>query len=216
MSRHGPLRLFRSALITGAVFSLAAGGHVLGGGTLPPVEILTALTALLLMPVTWLAGRPLALPALLGILGAGQLLLHEAFTALSHPTVCLPEAPAVHAGHAGAAHTHAAAASGSTGIHCLPLEVLAPAQHAADSFDPLSMLAGHVLAAVVTAWLLSKGEASLVLLLAWLRPSVPILRPAAVLPAGPRRFTRDSVTIPAPWRNLRTDSLRGPPAVVLP
>jgi hypothetical protein len=211
MRRYGPLRLFRSALITGAVFSLAAGGHVLGGGTLPPVEILIALTALLLMPVTWMAGRQLSLLALLGILGAGQLLLHEAFTALSHPAVCLPHASTVHAGHVGAA-----AASGTTGIHCLPLEALAPAQHAAGGLESLTMLAGHLLATAATAWIILKGEASLVLLLAWLRPARPVPAPPAVLPAGPRRFTRGSVTIPAPWRNLRTDSLRGPPAVVLP
>jgi hypothetical protein len=101
------------------VFSLAAGGHVLGGGTLLPALILVALVALALIPVTRLTGRRLSAPMLLGMLGAGQLVLHEAFMALSHPAACLPNAPGVHAGHT--------AAGGTAAIHCLPLEVVVPA-----------------------------------------------------------------------------------------
>ncbi|WP_185982353.1 hypothetical protein [Arthrobacter sp. KBS0703] len=35
MDLRGSLRLFRAALVTGMTMSLAAAGHVLGGGALP-------------------------------------------------------------------------------------------------------------------------------------------------------------------------------------
>jgi hypothetical protein len=77
------------------------------------------------------------------------------------------------------------------------------------------MLAGHMLATAATAWVFLKGETALELLLAWLSPLRPVPAPVLVLPAGPRRFVRDCLAIPAPWRNLRVHSRRGPPAFVL-
>jgi hypothetical protein len=39
MDLRGPLRLFRAVLVTAAAMSLAAAGHVLGGGALPPPSL---------------------------------------------------------------------------------------------------------------------------------------------------------------------------------
>jgi hypothetical protein len=51
MDLRGPLRLFRAVLVTAAAVSLAAAGHVLGGGALPAPAIMAVLAALLLAPV---------------------------------------------------------------------------------------------------------------------------------------------------------------------
>lgn len=204
MPNHGPLRLFRSLVFTGAIVGLAAGGHLLGGGTLPAPMITLALTALLLVPVTWLSKRELSFPALLGLLGVGQAVLHEALSTLSVSAVC--QAPAT-----GRGSHHA----GTSSLHCLPANPAELSAHAGTGIDPLAMLTGHALAVLATAWLLRRGEAALWQLLAWLRPLAVLPRPAVIPAAGPRTFAHDPVLIPAPWRNLRRHSLRGPPSAAL-
>lgn len=212
MQPHAPLRLLRSLIVTGVIVGLAAGGHLFGGGNLPAPMITVALAALVLVPVTWLTRRELSFTTLLGLLGAGQLVLHEAFTTLSVSAVC--QAP-VTAG----SHLHA----GTSSLHCLPSASAAASAaasagmdaHPASGVDPVAMLAGHVLAVLATAWFLRRGEASLWQLLAWLRPLVHVLRPVAIPVAGPTTFARNPDFIPAPWRNLRLHSLRGPPAAAL-
>ena len=204
MQHHGPLRLFRSLVFTGTIVGLAAGGHVIGGGTLPAPIITLALTALLMVPVTWLSKRELSFPVLLGLLGAGQMLLHEALSTLSVSAVC--QAPAT-----GRGSHHAATSS----LHCLPASPAELSAHSGAGIDPLAMLAGHALAVLGTAWLLRQGEAALWQLLAWLRPLAVLPRVAVIPVAGPRTFAHDPILIPAPWRNLRRHSLRGPPAAAL-
>ncbi len=204
MQHHGPLRLFRSLVFTGAVVGLAAGGHVIGGGTLPAPIITLALTALLMVPVTWLSKRELSFPVLLGLLGAGQILLHEALSTLSVSAVCQATAT-------GRGSHHTATSS----LHCLPASPAELSAHSGAGVDPLAMLAGHALAVLGTAWLLRQGEAALWQLLAWLRPLAVLPRLAIIPIAGPRTFAHDPILIPAPWRNLRRHSLRGPPAAAL-
>lgn len=204
MPHHGPLRLFRSLVFTGAIVGLAAGGHLLGGGTLPAPMITLALTALLLVPVTWLSKRELSFPALLGLLGVGQAVLHEALSTLSVSAVC--QAPAT-----GRGSHHA----GTSSLHCLPANPVELSAHTGTGIDPLAMLTGHALAVLATAWLLRRGEAALWQLLAWLRPLAVLPRPAVIPVAGPRTFAHDPVLIPAPRRNLRRHSLRGPPSASL-
>lgn len=204
MRHYGPLRLFRSLIFTGAIVGLAAAGHLTGGGTLPAPMITVALTALLLVPVTWLSRRELTFPAMLGLLGVGQAVLHEALSTLSVSAVC--QVPA-----AGRAPHH----GGTSSLHCLPANPAELSAHAGTGADPLAMLTGHALAVLATAWFLRRGEAALWQLLAWLRPLVVLPRPAVIPVAGPRTFAHDPILIPAPWRNLRRHRLRGPPAAAL-
>ena len=77
------LRHVRPLLVTGAVWELPAGAHVLGGGRLPEAEISVALMALVLSAVTLVLGRRLCLGRVVGVLGIGQVLLHEAFSPFS-------------------------------------------------------------------------------------------------------------------------------------
>jgi hypothetical protein len=204
MDLRGSLRLFRAVLITGMAMSLATAGHVLGGGAVPGPGATAVLAILLVPPVAWLAGRQLSLLALLGVLGAGQLMLHTAFTALSPGDIC-PQSWAGQPPHHGPA----------AGAGCAATDSAALSIHTGEGAAP-DMTAGHLLALVSTAWLLHKGEQALWQLLAWLRPLVQLPRPAGTVPAllEPGVFRR--AVVPPPRRNLRHDSLRGPPAKFRP
>ena len=82
---RAPFHALRSAMVALTVLSLAAGAHTLAGGQLPSPGILLALLALTGLASTTATRLKLNLPALAGLLGAGQLVLHEAFTAFSGP-----------------------------------------------------------------------------------------------------------------------------------
>lgn len=206
MRHHDALRQFRSLIITGVIVGLAAGGHLIGGGNLPAPMVTAALAALLLLPVTWLAGRQLSFSTLLGLLGTGQLILHEAFITLSVGVQCQPLMASRVSHHQ----------EGTSSLHCPPPSPAVMDTHAGLGIDPLAMLAGHTLAVFAAAWFLRQGETALWQLLAWLRPLVALLHPSAIPAAGPRTFAHDPVLIPAPWRNLRLNSRRGPPAAAFP
>ncbi|HEX9088111.1 MAG TPA: hypothetical protein VF867_11345, partial [Arthrobacter sp.] len=167
--------------------------------------ILLALMALTGLASTAATGLKLNLPAMAGLLGAGQLVLHEAFTAFSGP------APGGSApGPAGAPGHHLAA---------VPLPASVDSHLTAPGLDPqlsLLMLAGHTLATLLCALLLARGEEALWSLAAWLRPllrlPVPVTPDAVVAPSATSGRTGSA---PLPWRNLRRDCRRGPPAAVV-
>ncbi len=205
-SRTGaPFHALRSGALALAVLSLAAGAHVIAGGTLPALPILLALLALTGLATTLATRFKLGFAAVAPVLGGGQLVLHEAFTALG-PVAMGPAVEAPHVHHA--AQLPAIGNAVADGLQHL---------HTADSPFGWFMLAGHVLASAASALLFAKGEQALWQLAAWLRPLWRILallftpdagtRPA---PAGPA-----SAFIPRPWRNLRQDSRRGPPVVAV-
>ncbi len=82
---RAPFHALRSAMVALTVLSLAAGAHTLAGGQLPSPGILLALLALTGLASTTATRLKLNLPAMAGLLGAGQLVLHNAFTAFSGP-----------------------------------------------------------------------------------------------------------------------------------
>lgn len=200
-TRHAraPFHLLRSGALALAILSLAAGAHVIAGGSLPDAPIMLALLALSGLATTLATRSKLGFPAAAALLGGGQLLLHEAFTALG------PVSAAASTQHAH--HAEQIPVLGDTGEHL----------HALDTSLGWAMLAGHVLASAASALLFAKGEQALWQLAAWLRPLwrvlAPLFRPDAgnrpALPGAPSAF------LPRPWRNLRQDSRRGPPAVVV-
>lgn len=132
----GWARLARAGVFGGASLFLATAGHVLGGGTLPGAGML-ALTAvgLGLLAVT-LTGRRLRFGVLVTALGVEQLLLHLLFHAASTATTC---ATLVMPGHTmGGGSSVCGTGTASAG--------------------GWSMLLGHALAVLATAWLLARGE----------------------------------------------------------
>ncbi|MGG5173311.1 hypothetical protein ACQR35_14245 [Pseudarthrobacter sp. J1738] len=196
-----PFRLPRSAAVTAVILALAAGAHTGAGGQLPPAPVMAACTALVLLGVVMVTRWKLTTPALAGILSAGQWMLHAAFSVLSGPASAVP-APGPHL------HTAAAAGVRMAAVHDLPHS------HLPADLDP-PMLGAHILATLVTAALLARGEAALWALAAWLRPlagipAVPILRTSPTIPPAPRHAPI------RPWRTLRRHPLRGPPAADRP
>jgi hypothetical protein len=197
------LRSLRATALGGSVIALAAGAHAWAGADLPHPLILAALVAVTGLASTVLSRVMLRLPALMAVLGAGQLALHEAFAALAPTGEASPSSAAAlgrgwhqHSGDALSALTSldsgAAAASHS---HSSPL---------------MPMLHGG--ATVACALAIRGAERALELLAAWLRPLTRLPEPAAVvppapvLPAAPRAAHRV-----LPWRQLAPPPLRGPP-----
>lgn len=189
---NAPFRFPRAVAFTAAMFALAAGAHVLAGGVLPQPAILTGLVALVLLPVMMLAKIRINTPVTAFLLTAGQLVLHEAFSALSVSQSFAPVAGE----HVHAAGPLAAVAGGGAAEHF----------HAA---DPL-MLVLHGLATIATAVVLARGEAAVWALAAWLRPLIRILA-AVFLPDLPQLPAPRVPVFGALWRSLRLPTRRGPP-----
>jgi hypothetical protein len=191
-------------MVATTVVTLAAAAHVVAGGLLPAPALLFALLALTALVTTTATRLKLNLAGMSALLGAGQVVLHEAFSALS-----LSAAGAVTGGPAERAH------HGGAVFLPLPADHLHQL-HQPDSALAWSMLAGHALATLACALLLARGEDALWSLAAWLRPLVQLPAPLPPRPAVERVLApRSLAAIPLPWRNLRRDCRRGPPAVVV-
>ncbi|MGY4644057.1 hypothetical protein [Cellulomonas sp. URHB0016] len=212
----GALRLARATMVALVVVALASLAHVLGGGELPPVAVLVALTALVLSCTAVLAGRRLRPDVALVVLGAGQLVLHRAFDAFA-TTTCSPPAvaPGGHAHHADHAASLAQAA-----VTCTATVAHGPAAGPDPGGAVLGgtvlgasvMLVTHVVATVVAALVVAGADRALAWLVVWLRsvalttattPSVPAL---AALPVAVAAVT----LAPQAWRGAVPR--RGPPA----
>jgi hypothetical protein len=76
-----PFHALRSAALAVAIVALAAGAHVLSGGALPVTPVLLAVLALTGLVTTLATRFKLGFPVIAFLLGAGQLVLHEAFMA---------------------------------------------------------------------------------------------------------------------------------------
>ncbi|MFK0040046.1 hypothetical protein ACIQTW_09415 [Paenarthrobacter sp. NPDC090517] len=197
---RAPFHALRSGAISVVVVLLAAGAHVVGGGELPTAPVLLALVALTALAATLATRFKLNFFTMAGLLGAGQLALHEAFTTLS-PIAASKQETNHHLG---------------SGTLSPGLDIAATHTHELGTALGTMMFVGHVLATIASAVVLAKGEDALWQLAAWLRPllALPtlVVRPDAG--ASPVAIGAPDVFIPRPWRNLRQDSRRGPPAVV--
>ena len=160
-------------------------------GSPPPASSL-ALLALTGLASTTATRLKLNFPAMAGLLGAGQLVLHNAFTVFSGPAPGAASEPA-----ASPAPHHLGPAS---------LPVGGAGEFAVSGLDSqlsslsLLMLAGHALATLLCALLLARGEAALWALAAWLRPLLRLPVPAAPVavaaPAAVIGWPADSVPLP--------------------
>ncbi|MEW1808310.1 hypothetical protein [Pseudarthrobacter sp. NPDC080039] len=190
---NAPFRFPRAVAFTAAMFALAAGAHVLAGGSLPQPAIVAGLVALVLAPVMILSKIRLNAPGMIGLLSVGQWVLHEAFSVLAASTGFTP---------VDGGHVH-------TGLQTHPLAVAVMPEHAAA--PSVLMLVLHGAATLATAMVLARGEAAAWALAAWLLPLVRILT-ALVIPDWPRLPAAPATVVPSRWRNLRLPALRGPPA----
>jgi hypothetical protein len=188
----GWTRLLRASVLGTASLLLAGLGHLAGGGETPDLGLGLLIVAATGMVAVVVTARRCGLPLLLTVLGAEQLVLHALFTGADPAGCASPAASMLH----GAAI-------------CLPGGDAV--RNAASHPLPLLMLAAHLLATVLTAWLLARGEAAL-----WrLADEVVRAATAAVTPwpaAGPRVLAVGSLgTMTA--RVFRDEvPPRGPPA----
>lgn len=205
---RAPFHFLRAAVVATGILTLAGGAHLMGGGELPAPGILLAVLALTGLASTTATRLKLNLAAMAALLGAGQLALHEVFTAFSAPGLAAGPGTAA-LGTADVHHLSGAAASPVT-------DAAAAHLHGLDAGSGALMLAAHALATAACALLLAKGEDALWSLAAWLRPLVRL--PEAVTPdagAAPAVPGPPPVSPFRPWRNLRQDSRRGPPSAVV-
>lgn len=198
---RAPFHLLRASSVATVILTLASGAHLAGGGQLPAPAILLAVLALTTLGSTTATRLRLNFPAMAALLGGGQLALHEVFTAFGSAGAAAPGAASPHTGHLAGA------------------DLLAPAVghlHSADAASGPLMLAAHTLATLACSFLLSKGEAALWALAAWLRPLAALPRAVAVDAVPPAFVSFPTAAAPRrPWRNLRQDSRRGPPPAVV-
>jgi hypothetical protein len=209
-------------LVGSTVLGLAAGAHLLAGGTLPALPIMAGILALHVLVTTAATKFRLTPLTMAALLASSQLVLHTAFVALSH-SAHLTGAVATNGAvshHSMSAEAHASAvlaqvsSAPAPGSMSVGLESLT---HAGEM--PGWMWAAHIAATLAAAALLAHGENVLWSLARWLQP---LCRPAAVVLVLPAKAPRAGISprpLPRqPWRNLRPDTRRGPPAraVVFP
>lgn len=201
---RGRVRLLRWAALGGSSMALAAAAHLIGGGRLPGVGVLTLAGALVGLVALTATVRRLRFPVLLGVLGAEQLGLHYLFSVAStlSPVGCVMT-------HGVA--THQAVSVGGAGVLSCALAPggAAPAMTSGSTADAL-MLAGHVLATLATAWVLARGEAWL-----WRLTERVIVAAAAAPCRRPRSWLHlssfDLPEVAALRRALSPGAPRAPP-----
>lgn len=144
--RFGPLtgwsRLLRVGVLGSAGMLLATGAHLVGGGRLPSAGLLLVTTFLVGLVAVTVTARRCRLRLLLPLLAAEQVGLHLLFGAADSGAACHPAA------------AHAAHPAG-TALGCVPAD---PMTMAAPGW---SMWLSHLLAAALTAWVLTRAEAAL-------------------------------------------------------
>ena len=148
---RGAARLARAAAFGVATLALAAGSQVAAGGGLPSMTMLALLAVPVAVAALVLTGRRCGPVLLLASMAGAQVLLHEALKALT------AQVPGDLAGQVSAAS--ASAMGGHAVAH-------------ADGWS-VSMTAAHVVASVVMALLLARGEQALWELVSRLLPALP-------------------------------------------
>jgi hypothetical protein len=196
MPDQGTLRTARTVFFTAVCLLLSTVGHAVAASDTPAPAALLAGAGLVFLGARRFTGRELSQVRLIGAVGASQLGLHGLFS-----YVPLPGGPAYqplsqHAGHP---------AADSAGM-----------VHAAPSMT-VGMVAAHVLAGLLVAWWLRRGEALLWSLCRRLAAALPLGRVlvrvridplpvwASALPAPARAFT------PVVLLLSHAVSRRGPP-----
>jgi len=194
---RGVTRLVRIAVLGGLSLLLGTSAHLAGGGPLPATGVLVVTALLLGLTAVTLTARRCRFRLLVAALTASQVLLHLIFNAATNP--------------------HASCTTLMTGMgHVLspPIGACDPGSAMSSMTAPgWSMCVAHLVAPLLTAGLLARGEAWLwrvadrIVQAAAARPS-DLTRPASARPvdSGPRHAAQKSHSPAAP---------RGPPVGLL-
>ncbi|MFE1311178.1 hypothetical protein [Streptomyces sp. NPDC058755] len=209
MTASPALRSLRAAVFAAVCVLLAAAGHGLATGDMPPVWADGAGFLGVFLTGWLLCGRERSLMGIGAVMLSTQAGLHTAFDAAHAHAVASAH------GMRTALDGHAVAVMGHT--HSVSGLATAAAAHAHTMSTPAT--AAHLLAALIASWWLRRGEAALWALLrravafvpglvAWWRDA-PLPAPAGrilCLPAGPEPSRRPTLR--------HAVSRRGPPAPI--
>jgi hypothetical protein len=144
MRAHGTTggwRLLRGCVVGAAATTLAVGAHCVAGGRPPTWTAVVSLALLLGLVSTWLSSVRWTFPRLLVLFGMAEAGMHAYFVG-TQPVLT----------HSAEHHTH---------DHLPPAGGLVAGQASALLHSTPAMVTGHLLAAAVTAFVLSRGEALL-------------------------------------------------------
>ena len=206
------LRWLRALVLAAVAWTAGIAGHVGADGRLPGAPVLALLFLTTALAAAPLLGREVGRAAAIGLLVAGQTLIHGCLTALSSHDL-----PAEHAG-VNAAHQHQSVAEPGWAHHPHHLLGDLSGQHAA-------MALAHLAAAVVVGWWLAAGERALWTVLrsvagpgvAAVRSLLAGLRPRPAAAWGARRTPEHAaLDEPAPVLVVLAHVVRrrGPPVLV--
>jgi hypothetical protein len=206
----GPVRALRAGALAVSALTLALAAHLLAGGLLPAGPALLGAAVALGCVATAVTGRRLGLGSIWAGLAGSQALLHLWFGATSRVGGC----GWLRHGGWPSGHLHGTSVGACLGSTA-PADSATPAGELAASGlftgDPVAMLGAHLLAVLLTGWLLGRGEA--VLWRLWSRLVTPFRLP---LPAQPPASARSpqrwfpAGSAPPPSRRI-LPARRGPP-----
>lgn len=225
-SSRSPLRLVRGGTAATLATMVALCGHLVGGGAMPSWLGVLLPWWLSVAACTALAGSRFSLPRMSAAVVASQALFHGLFMAGTpgDPSVHLVDPPGSHLGHAGHLPGSVTGSGGTRalheGAHSGAQGVGLAAEHALHgSHADLRMLLWHLIAALVTALLLHRGESllmhgSAVVGQLWgflRRPRAAAATVVPILPAPARVVPATAHLRPAQRAVLSPQLRRGPP-----
>lgn len=133
---QGWVRLARAGILGAVSLLLATAGHIVGGGALPGAALLALTGGGLALIAVSLTGRRVKFATLFSVLALEQVLLHLLFHAASAGNGCTAVAMP---GHGMTVATVCGTAAGAAAYGW-------------------SMVLGHTVAVLLTAWLMARGE----------------------------------------------------------
>jgi hypothetical protein len=207
----GALRWLRGAVVGLAATGVAGAGHLTAGGGLPSGTALAPLTLVAVAAGVGLSNRRwTAIPLMTMLLGA-QVVFHVAFGGMGHPQMSHPMSQAVSQGTAGVTnHLGPSSVDSAGGLQTGG----SAAGMVMTGHTGATMLAAHLLAALVTALLLRRGEDWCWRLLDLMtRPVRGAALRSPLLPVFPKIVVASSDVGAAPLARLLRDVAprRGPP-----
>jgi hypothetical protein len=188
----GGWRLLRGAIVGSTATTLAVGAHCMAGGRPPSWTTVVSLAVLLGVVSTWLSGVRWTFPRLLALFVVAEAGMHAFFVGTAPVLVQRAEHHT---------HDHLASAGGLVAEHASAMLPWTPA-----------MVTGHLLAAAVTALLLSRGEALLAGVLDALALRLfRLLDAAQTLVGVPQPVPAEVLELPRQRAALDVRRQRGPP-----
>ncbi|WP_343985895.1 hypothetical protein [Terrabacter terrae] len=216
---RGPVRLVRAGMLGAVSLLLAVSAHHAGGGGLPSLPVLALLVLFAAPVVLFVTDRRCRLPRVLTALGVEQVLLHAVLSVTTGAAACTAARVTVVGHHSMVLTGGSCRMTGASSPVHLPAAGMSTGAMAsgpmAHTMSWWPMLAAHVVATLLTAVVVARGEAALWALLDRIVPRpLPSVVAVAVegQPAGPAA----AMFRPVVFWWVEGTSPRGPPPRLVP